>query len=135
MNSEPTRLSLPPISTAAPGALYDQITAGLKREISEGRLLPGSALPSFRQLAADLMVSLITVKRAYEELEKAGLIFRRQGLGTFVAEQGGNLSREAKLAQARELIRAAAREAQEGGVSAAQLPHFFQETLNQIQQP
>jgi len=81
------------------------------------------------------MVSLITVKRAYEELEKAGLIFRRQGLGTFVAEQGGNLSREAKLAQARELIRAAAREAQEGGVSAAQLPHFFQETLNHIQQP
>ena len=101
MSDDPTRIYLPPISPAAPGALYDQIVAGLKREISEGRLPPGSSLPSFRRLAADLMVSLITVKRAYEELEKEGIIYRRQGLGTFVAEHGGNLSRESKLSPAR----------------------------------
>lgn len=134
MSDDVPRLYLPPISAAAPGALYDQIVTGLKREISEGRLLPGSALPSFRQLAADLMVSLITVKRAYEELEKEGIIYRRQGLGTFVAEHGGNLSRESKLAHARELIREAAREAQEGGIPQAALPEFFQETLDHLTQ-
>lgn len=132
MAETPSRIYLPPISPAAPGALYDQIIAGLKREISEGRLLPGSSLPSFRQLAADLMVSLITVKRAYEELEKEGIIYRRQGLGTFVAERGGDRSRESKLAHARELIRMAAREAREGGIDRPQLPKFFQDTLNRL---
>ena len=135
MSDESTRLYLPPISAAAPGALYDQIVTGLKREISEGRLLPGLPLPSFRKLAADLMVSLITVKRAYEELEKEGIIYRRQGLGTFVAEQGADRSRESKLGQARELIATAAREAEEAGIARRDLPAFFQETLKELQQP
>jgi GntR family transcriptional regulator len=135
MSEPPPRLSLPPISPAAPGALYDQIITGLKREISEGRLLPGAPLPSFRQLAADLMVSLITVKRAYEELEKEGIIFRRQGLGTFVAEHGGDLSRESKLIHARALIAQAAREAEEAGVARRAIPKFFQETLHLVLKP
>ena len=132
MSDGSPRLFLPPISAAAPGALYDQIVIGLKREISEGRLLPGMPLPSFRQLAADLMVSLITVKRAYEELEKEEIIYRRQGLGTFVAEQGAARSRESKLGQAREWIAAAAREAEEAGIARRDLPAFFQETLKQL---
>lgn len=132
MSEEPTRLFLPPISAAAPGALYDQIIAGMKREISEGRLRPGTPLPSFRQLAADLMVSLITVKRAYEELEKEGIVYRRQGLGTFVAEQGGDRSRESKLGRARELIAEAAKEAEEAGIARQDLSGFFEETLNQL---
>ncbi|RYD33605.1 MAG: GntR family transcriptional regulator [Verrucomicrobiaceae bacterium] len=131
MPDDPPRLFLPPISPAAPGALYDQIIAGLKREISEGRLAPGSALPSFRQLAADLMVSLITVKRAYQELENEGLIYRRQGLGTFVSGDGGERGRELKLAHARRLIHEAAREAREGGIPEAALPRFFTDTLTQ----
>ncbi len=135
MSDESPRLFLPPLSAAAPGTLYDQIVTGMKREISEGRLGPGTPLPSFRQLAADLMVSLITVKRAYEELEKEGLIYRRQGLGTFVAEQGAVRSRELKLARARELIAAAAREAEEAGIARRDLPVFFQETLKQLQLP
>jgi GntR family transcriptional regulator len=135
MSDEPTRLFLPPLSAAAPGALYDQIVVGMKREISEGRLLPGMPLPSFRQLAADLMVSLITVKRAYEELEKEGIIYRRQGLGTFVADRGQDRSRESKLGQARELIVAAAREAEEAGIAREVLPAFFLETLQQIHPP
>jgi len=58
-------------------ALYKQIVDGLKREVSEGRLAPGTALPSFRRLAEDLLVSIITVKRAYEELERDGIILRK----------------------------------------------------------
>jgi len=72
MANDRKKLLLGPISPAAPGALYQQIVDGLKREISEGRLKPGEPLPSFRALAEDLLVSLITVKRAYEELERRG---------------------------------------------------------------
>ncbi len=65
-------LALGPISAAVPGSLYQQIVDAVKREIGAGRLAPGSALPSFRVLAEELVVSVITVKRAYEELEREG---------------------------------------------------------------
>jgi GntR family transcriptional regulator len=107
-----------PVSPAAGGPLYQQIVDGLKREVSEGRLEPGAPLPSFRRLAQELLVSVITVKRAYEELERQGIIFRRQGLGTFVSEEGHNRSREVKLAEAKELLREAFREAAEAGLNA-----------------
>src|SRR5580658_6208529 len=110
MAHDPKSLLIGPISPAADGALYQQIADRVKREISEGRLKPGAALPSFRQLAEDLLVSLITVKRAYEELEREGIIYRRQGLGTYVSDQGDNRSREVKLNTAQELFQQAARE-------------------------
>src|ERR1700758_1525174 len=113
MTHDPKSLLIGPISSAAEGTLYRQIADRLKREVSEGRLKPGTALPSFRQFAEDLLVSVITVKRAYEELEREGIIFRRQGLGTFVAERGLDRSREAKLLTAEKLLRAGFREATE----------------------
>ena len=115
------KLIIPPISAAAPGALYQQIVDGLKREVSEGRLTPGTALPSFRVLAEDLLVSVITVKRAYEELEREGIIYRRQGLGTFVAETADERSRDAKKERARELLVEALREATEAGLGAGEV--------------
>jgi GntR family transcriptional regulator len=118
---------LGPISPAADGTLYQQIVDRLKREVSEGRLKPGTALPSFRQLAEDLLVSVITVKRAYEELEREGIIFRRQGLGTFVAEQGRDRSREVKLTAARELLRQAFREAAEAGLRPGEILDLVRE--------
>lgn len=121
MTAAQRRLIIPPISAAAPGALYQQIVDGLKREVSEGRLAPGTALPSFRVLAEDLLVSVITVKRAYEELEREGIIFRRQGLGTFVAETAGERSRDAKKERARELLVEALREATEAGLGASEV--------------
>ena len=118
MTSQSTaRLLIPPISPAAPGALYQQIVDGIKREISEGRLPPGAALPSFRGLAEELLVSVITVKRAYEELERDGIIFRRQGLGTFVADTADARSREIKTQRATDLLRDAFREGTEAGLS------------------
>ena len=112
-----SRLTIGPLSTAAAGPLYLQIIDGLKREISEGRLEAGSALPSFRQLAEGLLVSLITVKRAYEELEREGIIHRRQGLGTFVSDRATSRSREIKTAHATTLFKQGAREASEAGLS------------------
>src|SRR5690242_15540311 len=122
-----------PISPAADGALYQQIVDRIKREIAEGRLQPGTALPSFRQFAEDLLVSIITVKRAYEELEREGIVFRRQGLGTFVAEQGHDRSRETKMASARDLLRAGLREAVEAGLKPAEIVELARELLKEKQ--
>lgn len=73
-------------------------------------------MPSIRSFAADLEVSVITVMRAYEELERDGVIYRRQGLGTFVAESADDVTRRAKAERARELIREAVREGTEAGL-------------------
>ncbi len=134
VSPNPQRMIIPPISSAAPGPLYQQIVDGVKREISEGRLLPGTALPSFRALAEDLMVSLITVKRAYEELEREGIIHCKQGLGTFVSEKGAERSREAKREQARQLLRQALRESAEAGVSDTELVKMVKEMLQHNQE-
>jgi GntR family transcriptional regulator len=99
---------------------------GFKREISEGRLAEGAALPSFRQLAGEMMVSLITVKHAYDELERDGIILRRQGLGTFVARNGDDRSRQLKTEHAGELFRAAIREAREAGLDEKEIAALFQ---------
>ena len=115
------KLHLPPISSAAPGTLYQQVVEGIKREIAEGRLGPGSALPSFRALAEDLLVSVITVKRAYEELEREGIIYRKQGLGTFVADYGDEAAREAKRLRAEERLREAFKECAEASVTPEQI--------------
>lgn len=116
-HSNTEKLHLPPISSAAPGTLYQQVVEGVKREITEGRLRPGSALPSFRALAEDLLVSVITVKRAYEELEREGIIYRKQGLRTFVADYGDEAAREAKRLRAEERLREALKECAESGLS------------------
>ena len=122
-------LVLPPLSAAGPGTLYQQIVDGLRREVSEGRLRPGAPLPSFRQLAEDLLVSVITVKRAYEELEREGIIYRRQGLGTFVATAAPDRSREAKTERAQALLRDAIREATEAGLGGREILKLFESLL------
>lgn len=121
--------NLPLISPAARGALYEQIIQGIQREISAGRLRPGAALPSFRQLAADLMVSVITVKRAYEELEREGIVYRRQGLGTFVSETGGDRNRESRKAKAVQLFLDAIVSAREAGLSDREIVSLVRESL------
>jgi len=126
---------LPLISAAGPGTLYQQIVDGLKRQVSEGRLPPGTALPSFRALAEELLVSVITVKRAYEELEREGIIYRRQGLGTFVANAAVDRSRDAKTERARELLREAVREATEAGLASREIVHLLQSVLVQEREP
>ena len=133
MAGAPRKLVLPPISAAEPGPLYQQIVEGLTREVSEGRLPAGAALPSFRSLAEDLMVSVITVKRAYEELERDGIIYRRQGLGTFVSDTAVDRSRDAKTQRARELLREALREGAEAGLTGKDVVHLLQTVINQQQ--
>lgn len=130
MTEAPPRLRLGPISPAAPRPLYQQIVDAVKREIAAGRLPPGRALPSFRTLAEELRVSLITVKRSYEELEREKIIYRRQGLGTFIAEDGGDLARAAQRALARDVLRDAVRVGREGGLSNDELLRLLRQELD-----
>jgi GntR family transcriptional regulator len=116
MPQEEQHFHLPPISPAALGPLYEQIVEGIKKEVSEGRIKPGEPLPSFRSLAEQLLVSLITVKRAYEELERQGIIFRKQGLGTFISENGAVRNRELKKRSAARLMSRAVKEAVDAGM-------------------
>lgn len=130
MSSSPSpALRIGPISAAAPGALYQQIVDGIKREVASGRLAPGSALPSFRVLAEELLVSLITVKRAYEELEREGIIYRRERLGTFVAELGHDRTLATQRAAARDNIAAGVRAGRQAGMSDRELQQVLREEL------
>lgn len=122
---------MPPISPAASGPLYQQIVDGVKREISEGRLESGAPLPSFRVLAEELLVSLITVKRAYEDLEREGIIFRKQGLGTFVSENGASRSREVKRRRTEDLLEQALCEGSEAGLTDKEIIEMVRKTLKE----
>lgn len=78
-------------------AIYEQIVSQMKDAIVSGQLKPGEALVSIRALAADLQVSVITTKRAYEELEKEGLIRSVAGKGFYVCEYNTDYLREKQL--------------------------------------
>jgi len=129
VEQSPNTLRLGPISPASDGPLYQQIVDAVKREIAAGRLLPGSAMPSFRVLAEDLMVSLITVKRAYEDLEREGIIFRRQGLGTYVSDKGHDRTRDAHLTATTTALRSAVQAGRDAGLSDRDLVRLLREEL------
>ena len=124
-------LAFGPISPAAPVPLYEQVVTAVKREVAAGRLKPGEALPSLRVLAADLMVSLITVKRAYEELERDGVIYSRQGLGAFVAARGLDQVRGQKTEAAEAALRQAVAAGRAAGLSDEALGAMWQRILGE----
>ncbi len=68
--------------------IYEQIVEHIRGLVAAGVYRPGEALPSIRGLALDLVVNPNTVQRAYQELQREGLIVKRKGLGAFVAQQG-----------------------------------------------
>ena len=77
--------------------IYEQITDQIREQILAGELEPDAALPSIRSLAKDLRISVITTKRAYEELEQEGFLYTVAGKGCFVAEKNMALLREEDL--------------------------------------
>lgn len=77
--------------------IYDQIYTQIKSQIISGDLKEDESLPSIRNLAKDLRISVITTKRAYDELEKEGFIYTVQGKGSFVASKNVELLREENL--------------------------------------
>ena len=87
------------ISQNDPRPLYQQVKDQLRHRVAIGVLKPGDEIPSIRQLAADIRVSVITIKRAYLELEMEGVIQTRQGRGSFVSDnvQLGDTMKEQEL--------------------------------------
>ena len=96
--------------------IYDQITQQVKGLILKGSLQEGEALPSMRLLARELRISVITTKRAYEELERAGFLENVPGKGCFVAPQNRELLREAQLRKVEEKLAQAVEEARKGAM-------------------
>ena len=85
------------ISNSSGQPIYEQICRQIKQLIQSGALTPGEALPSIRLLARDLRISVITTKRAYEELEREGYLYTVAGKGSFVAARNPELMREEQL--------------------------------------
>lgn len=85
------------LSLEDPEPMYRQIETQLRELIVRGQLPPGTPLPTIRALAQDLACSVITTRRAYQDLETAGLIRTRQGVGTVVAEVGEAALRDHRL--------------------------------------
>lgn len=131
MPSESPRLQFGPISSAAEGPLYEQIVAAVVREVVAGRLRPGDSLPSVRGLAAELLVSVITVKRAYSELERAGVIYSRQGVGAFVAEDAGKLTHMDALTEVKAALSQAVAAARAARVPDPQLFQILRDLLKE----
>ena len=106
--------------------IYDQITRQIKGLILRGELREGEALPSMRLLAKELRISVITTKRAYEELERDGFLTTIPGKGCFVAPRNLELVREDTLRRVEEHLSRAVDAAKTGGVTLGEMT----ETLN-----
>ena len=109
------------IRNTANQPIYEQISTQIKTQIISGALRPGEALPSIRALAKDLKISVITTKRAYDELEAQGFLHTVAGKGCFVAERNMDLIREQRLRELEGHLSAAAELAKVCGVSPEEL--------------
>ena len=109
------------ISNSSGQPIYEQICRQIKGAVASGKLKPGEPLPSIRNLARDLRISVITTKRAYEELEREGFITTVPGKGCFVAPRNLELVRENALRQVEEYLQKAVECARLGGVTAGEV--------------
>lgn len=105
------------ITNSSGQPIYDQIVTQIKNLIMAGELKEGDALPSMRLLAKELRISVITTKRAYEELEREGFIVSYTGKGTFVASQNMDFLREQGLKQVEEHLQKAVEGAETYGLT------------------
>lgn len=109
------------ISNSSNEPIYLQIVNQIKAMIMSGELAPGDALPSMRNLAMQMRISLITTKRAYEELERDGFIESYTGKGSFVKAQNAEFLREENLRQTEELLSKAVDKAKMSGIELDEL--------------
>ena len=105
------------ISNSSDKPIYEQITTQMKNLIMSGQLKEGMPLPSMRTLAKELRISVITTKRAYEDLERDGFISTVVGKGSFVKAADVRLVREEKLKELEELLSKAVDLASQSGIS------------------
>lgn len=105
------------ISNSSDQPIYAQIVNQIKNQIISGKLKEDASLPSMRLLAKELRISVITTKRAYEELEKEGFIYTITGKGSFIAKQNVELIRENELKKVQEYLTKATDSAKKSNIS------------------
>ena len=109
------------ISNSSGKPIYEQITSQIKEMIMNGTLKEGDSLPSMRNLAQQLRISIITTKRAYEELERDGFIDTFTGKGSFVSRQDQEFLREEGLRRIEQNLTLAVEKAKQCGVQLEEL--------------
>lgn len=120
------------ISNSSGKPIYEQITIQLKQMILSGTLKPHDPLPSMRLLAKELRISVITTKRAYEDLEKDGFIYSVVGKGSFVADTNHELLREEQLKQIEEHLERAVETANRMNVSQQEVMEMLQMLFEEV---
>ncbi len=114
------------ISNSVNEPIYSQISSQIKAMIMNGTLKEGDALPSMRNLAMQLRLSVITTKRAYEELERDGFIESFTGKGSFVKGQKAEFLRQEKISQTEEYHKLASEKAKMFGVTLDELKEILE---------
>lgn len=109
------------ISNSSDQPIYEQITDQIKEKIMRGELKGGDALPSMRALAKDLHISVITTKRAYEELERDGFINTVVGRGSFVAHANMEMMKEEQYRKIESLLTESVHLAKQSGIDYKEL--------------
>lgn len=109
------------ISNSSGRPIYEQISSQMKSQIISGTLAQGDTLPSMRLLAKELRISVITTKRAYEDLERDGFIETVTGKGSFVAGRNLELIREEHLRQVEAALQQAVSVARNAGIPMSEL--------------
>lgn len=115
------------VSNSSGQPIYEQIARQIKGLILRGELEEGEALPSMRLLAKDLQISVITTKRAYEELEREGFIHTMAGKGCYVSSRRGLSLDQEQQRQVEESLRQAVSEARNCGMELEQLARLLRE--------
>ena len=113
------------LNNSSEDPIYQQIISQIKAQIMNGMLTAGDALPSMRVLAAQLKISVITTKRAYEELERDGYTYSVPGKGCFVKGQNTDFLREENIRQTEELLRKACERAKLCNLTAEELKEII----------
>lgn len=119
------------LRNASGAPIYEQIASQIRDQIISGALEPGQPLPSIRALARDLRISVITTKRAYDELDADGFLTTVAGKGCFVAEQNTQLILESRLRELEDHLRAAAALAKSCRVTEEELRALLQTILQE----
>ena len=109
--------------------IYLQIADAIRAAVAAGVYRPGEVLPSLRAMATEIHVNPNTVQRAYDELERAGLVYSERGRGLFVAERGAAFAQSLAGDGVRRALDEAIRAGQVSGMSAAQIQEIFQAAL------
>lgn len=113
------------ISNSGEQPIYEQITGQVKEMILRGELKGGDALPSMRGLAKDLHISVITTKRAYEELERDGFIHTMVGKGSFVADANMEMMKEEQFRRIEEILAEGVALAKRSGIDCEELQEII----------